>query len=144
MSQVMTQARSKAVAAAVLTRAGVIRPHGPRTLVSLVRIMRGYGLGLAGALGSAAARFPERDAIVDERGSVTYLELDERTNAVADVLASRGIAAGDRVALLARNHRGFVDAPAARSSSAPACCCSTRPSPAPRSARSASGRARGW
>jgi fatty-acyl-CoA synthase len=109
-TQAMRQVRSKAVAARVLTRAEVIRPYGPRTLASLVRIMRGYGLGLAGALGSAATRFPDRVAIVDERGPVTYRELDEHSNAVADVLASHGIGAGDRVALLARNHRGFVEA----------------------------------
>jgi len=112
VGRVGSQVRSKAVALRVLAQAGVIRPHGPATLASLARIMRSYGLGLAGAVGSAAARFPDRPAIIDERGSLTYRELDERSNAVADVLAGQGIGAGDRVALLARNHRGFVEAAA--------------------------------
>lgn len=107
---VAQQAGTKATAARVLTQAGVIRPLGPRRLLDLGRAMGGFGLGLAGTFGSAAARFPDRLAVIDERGALTYRELDERSNAIADALVRDGIRPGDGVALLARNHRGFVEA----------------------------------
>ena len=102
--------KSKATAARVLTRAGVIRPYGPAKLFNLGKVVTGFGLGLAGAFSAAATRFPDRLAVIDERGALTYREIDERSNAVADALAREGVAAGDGVALLARNHRGFVEA----------------------------------
>jgi fatty-acyl-CoA synthase len=108
--KVAAQARSKAVAARVLTQAGVIQPFGPVTLVGLVRSLRTWGLGLAGGFTAVAIRFPDRVGISDELGDLTYREIDERSNALADELARTGVREGDGVALLARNHRGFVDA----------------------------------
>ncbi|MBO9524268.1 MAG: AMP-binding protein [Nocardioidaceae bacterium] len=104
------EARTTATAVAVLTRTGVIRPFGPLTLAGLVRTLQGWGMGLAGGFASVAIRFPERTGLVDERGSLTFREIDERSNALADELARRGVGEGDAVALLARNHRGFLDA----------------------------------
>ncbi|RYE76636.1 MAG: acyl-CoA synthetase, partial [Myxococcales bacterium] len=75
----------------------------------LGRTVAGQGLGLAGVFGAAAVRFPGRAAVIDERGTLTYRELDERANALADSLAALGVGEGDGVALLARNHRGFIE-----------------------------------
>jgi fatty-acyl-CoA synthase len=108
--KIAAQARSKAVAARVLTQAGVIQPFGPVTLVGLVSSLRTWGLGVAGGFTAVAIRFPDRIGIVDELGELTYREIDERSNALADELAHRGVREGDGVALLARNHRGFLDA----------------------------------
>src|SRR5205807_2366265 len=49
-------------------------------------------------------------AIRAERGDVTYKELDARTNALANAWRERGLEAGDGVAILVRNHRGFLEA----------------------------------
>ena len=68
------------------------------------------GVGVAGGFIAVAARFPDRDGLVDELGSLTFREIDQRSNAVADELAELGVTPGDGVALLARNHRGFLDA----------------------------------
>src|SRR5947209_9479758 len=54
-------------------------------------------------------RYPHEPAVVDELGTLRFSELHERTNAIADVLARRRIRAGDRVALMCRNHRGFIE-----------------------------------
>jgi fatty-acyl-CoA synthase len=108
--KVAAQARSKAIAARVLTQAGVIQPFGPVTLVGLVRALRSWGMGLAGGFTAVAIRFPERTGLIDELGDLTFREIDERSNALADELARLGVSEGDGVALLARNHRGFVDA----------------------------------
>ena len=48
--------------------------------------------------------------MVDERGDLTFGEMHRRSNALARALAERGVAEGDSVALMCRNHRGFVDA----------------------------------
>ena len=108
--KVAAQAKSKAIAARVLTQAGVIQPFGPVTLVGMVKALRTWGMGVAGGFTAVAIRFPERTGLIDELGDLTFREIDERSNALADELASRGVGEGDGVALLARNHRGFLDA----------------------------------
>ncbi len=108
--KVAAEARNKAIAARVLTQAGVIRPFGPVTLLGLVRTLREWGMGVAGGFSAVAIRFPDRTGLVDELGELTFRDIDERSNALAEQLARRGVGEGDGVALLARNHRGFVDA----------------------------------
>ncbi|MET3963401.1 acyl-CoA synthetase (AMP-forming)/AMP-acid ligase II [Marmoricola sp. OAE513] len=109
VGQVVAQAKNKAIAARVLTQAGVIRPFGPVTLANLGLTLHHWGMGLAGGFQAVAIRFPDREGLVDELGSLTFREIDERSNAFADALAKRGIGPGDGVALLVRNHRGFLD-----------------------------------
>jgi fatty-acyl-CoA synthase len=55
-----------------------------------------------------ARRTPNRAAIIDDDGELTYKELDEAANAVAHGLLAKGVRAGDGVAILARNHRWFA------------------------------------
>jgi fatty-acyl-CoA synthase len=110
VDKVAAQAKSTAIAAKVLTQAGVIQPFGPITLVNLVRTLHDWGMGLAGGFQAVAVRFPDREGLVDELGTLSFREIDERSNALADRLAGLGVREGDGVALLARNHRGFVDA----------------------------------
>jgi acyl-CoA synthetase (AMP-forming)/AMP-acid ligase II len=95
------------------SRAGLLRPSGPRRLLAAGRAIRYWGLNFAGGYASAAARNPDRNAIVDDRGALTWAELDQRSNAVAHALSARGIGPGDTVGLLARNHRGFAESSAA-------------------------------
>lgn len=99
-----------AVASKVLTQAGVLRPYGPKTLGQLAATVAQWGMGLAGGFASAALRFPHHIGVIDERGSLTFADIEARSNALAHELLSQGIRAGDSVALLARNHRGFIDA----------------------------------
>ncbi|MFL6158726.1 MAG: AMP-binding protein [Marmoricola sp.] len=110
VEKLAAQAKNKAIAARVLTAAGIIQPFGPVTLVNLVRTLHDWGMGMAGGFQAVAVRFPEREGLIDELGSLTFREIDERSNALADRLAALGVREGDGVALLARNHRGFMDA----------------------------------
>ncbi len=59
---------------------------------------------------AAAQRHGDRPVIVDERGELSYKELDERTNALANAWREKGLKAGEGVAILGRNHRGFLEA----------------------------------
>ncbi|MFL5829740.1 MAG: acyl-CoA synthetase [Solirubrobacteraceae bacterium] len=97
-------------AARVFTRAGIVRPSRPDRVVRAVTALRRYGPTLAAGYRGCAARYPERSAIIDEGGTLTFAEVDARTNALAHGLAARGLRAGDRVAIMCRNHRGFIEA----------------------------------
>jgi len=56
----------------------------------------------------AAAEFPDAPAVTDERGSLTYRELDEQSNALAHALKELGLPDRSVVGVLARDHRGLV------------------------------------
>src|SRR3954452_5512749 len=57
-----------------------------------------------------ATLLPDRTWVVDERGELTFREMDQRTNRLARALNRLGVGEGDSIALMARNHRGFVEA----------------------------------
>jgi fatty-acyl-CoA synthase len=94
----------------VLTEAGVLRPSRPDRLVGALLSLVRWGFTPAAGYATAAARYPDEPAIIDENGTVTFAELDRRTGAIARGLQEAGVGEGDRVALLCRNHRGFVEA----------------------------------
>ncbi|SEC87582.1 fatty-acyl-CoA synthase [Nocardioides exalbidus] len=94
----------------VLGGAGVIRPYGPRTLLDLGRVVLRWGTGPAGGFATLAARAPHQVGVVDELGELTWGELHRRSNSLARALSERGVGEGDSVAVMCRNHRGFIDA----------------------------------
>ncbi|MFC9788165.1 long-chain fatty acid--CoA ligase [Rhodococcus sp. NPDC127528] len=60
-------------------------------------------LNLSMLLEDSARRYPDRDAVVLGDQRMTYAELNARANRVANLLISRGITPGDRVALSCSN-----------------------------------------
>jgi long-chain acyl-CoA synthetase len=58
---------------------------------------------LASLLEDSTARFPERDAVVLGGTRLTYAQVDGAANQVANLLVSRGIRPGDKVALSCAN-----------------------------------------
>ena len=63
---------------------------------------------LAINLESAAAQFPDREALVFRDRRITYREMDEEANRVANGLMATGIGQGDHVALVCPNVPEFV------------------------------------
>jgi acyl-CoA synthetase (AMP-forming)/AMP-acid ligase II len=96
--------------ARVLGGAGIIRPYSPRVLAALGTTLKAWGTGPAGGFIAIAKREPGRVGLIDEQGSLTFDEMHRRSNALARALAERGVREGDSVAVMCRNHRGFVDA----------------------------------
>ena len=94
----------------VLADAGVIRPIRPDRLWHVLRTLQKWGRSPAAGAISLAARFPEDTMILDELGTVSFSEVDTRTNALAHALSDAGLTEGDSVAIMARNHRGFIEA----------------------------------
>jgi acyl-CoA synthetase (AMP-forming)/AMP-acid ligase II len=100
---------TKAWVARTLWDAGVISLTRPDRLLQSGLAMLRWGATPAAGYAAAAARFPDEPAVIDELGTLSFKELDERTNRLANALAARGIAAGDHVAVMCRNHRGFIE-----------------------------------
>ncbi|MCL2831335.1 MAG: AMP-binding protein [Betaproteobacteria bacterium] len=55
-----------------------------------------------------ARKFPRRTALIGENGRRSYAELDEQANRLAHYLLSKGIHAGDHVALVAKSSINWV------------------------------------
>ncbi|MFJ1455429.1 acyl-CoA synthetase [Nocardia sp. N2S4-5] len=94
-------------ALAVLRRRGMVDPSRPGDLVRTVRDARIYGPFVT-VLRHATRRHGAATAIIDERGALTFDELDRQSNALTRGLAAAGIAVGSTVAVLCRDHRGMV------------------------------------
>jgi acyl-CoA synthetase (AMP-forming)/AMP-acid ligase II len=93
-----------------LIDAGLIAPMRPDRLALAGRALLRWGTTSAGAIAVAAARAPDQPAVIDELGALSYGELHRRANALASSFAAHGIRPGDGVAIMCRNHRGFMDA----------------------------------
>ncbi|HEY4097365.1 MAG TPA: acyl-CoA synthetase [Baekduia sp.] len=94
----------------VLAEAGVIRPMRPEKIVQMASTMLRWGPTPAAGYTVSAVRRPDKIGIVDELGTLTFREIEQRTNALANAWSDLGIGEGDGVAILCRNHRGFIDA----------------------------------
>src|SRR5690606_37190742 len=79
----------------------------PKETVQNLREVRQMG-PQAAAVRHSARIAPDRPALVDERGELTYKELDDQSTAVARGLQAAGITEGTVVAVLARDHRGLL------------------------------------
>ncbi len=99
----------RAHVARTLLGSGFLAPMRPDRAARALMALHRWGTTSAGAMAVSAARAPARTAIIDELGALTYAEEHRRTNALASSLKRHGINPGDRVAIMCRNHRGFID-----------------------------------
>jgi acyl-CoA synthetase (AMP-forming)/AMP-acid ligase II len=98
-----------------LRRAGLIAPLRPDRYLKIAAAMRREGMGMTVGFAGAAQRCPERPGLIDEIGTLTWRQLDERIDAFAAAL--QGLPSGAAptgkagvVEVMCRNHRGFVEA----------------------------------
>ena len=94
----------------VFSEVGLIRPMRPDKLARVAE--RYLRWGASPALGSAANAItaPDRTAIIDEAGTLTWEQTHRRSNALARALRDQGVGLGDGVAIMCRNHRYFIEA----------------------------------
>ncbi|MCW2595747.1 MAG: Plipastatin synthase subunit [Jatrophihabitans sp.] len=81
----------------------------PHKLLVTLRDLEAYG-PVGAAIALSAASYGDHPAIIDELGEVTFTEIDERSNALANALREKGLKANDGLGVLARNHRGLFEA----------------------------------
>ncbi|HLM31808.1 MAG TPA: AMP-binding protein [Solirubrobacterales bacterium] len=92
-----------------LMDAGVIRPMRPDRVARVFLELARWGASPAGGITGAAITNSDGTMLIDEAGSLTFGEVHRRSNALARALAEEGVRAGDGVAIMARNHRGFIE-----------------------------------
>ncbi len=92
----------------VLARQGVIRPLRPDKLLRIILAWRRWGITPPLGFAVGAVRHPDRPAVIDERGALSYAELAQRTTRLANGLRDR-IPRGTRIGVLCRNHHGPVE-----------------------------------
>jgi acyl-CoA synthetase (AMP-forming)/AMP-acid ligase II/NAD(P)-dependent dehydrogenase (short-subunit alcohol dehydrogenase family) len=98
-----------------MAKAGVLTPKSPARAPAMLAALR-FGASPAMACALAAARDPESVAIADEGGTETFAELCARSRALASALhATYGVGKERGLAVMCRNHRGFVEAALAAS-----------------------------
>jgi acyl-CoA synthetase (AMP-forming)/AMP-acid ligase II len=108
--QAAQQAVHKLRVARTLLGTGMFKPVRPDKTVRSLAALQRWGPTPAAAYAGAAIRYPNDLALVDERGALTFSDVHGRTNALAYGLEREGIGEGDSVAIMCRNHRGFIEA----------------------------------
>jgi len=99
----------------VLLGTGFAAPVRPDKIARAVWLLQRWSNTPAGAYSISALTNPERDAVLDELGGVSFRETHLRTNALANELAAAGIGPDQNVAVMCRNHRYFIEATVALS-----------------------------
>ncbi|HEY3633307.1 MAG TPA: AMP-binding protein [Jatrophihabitantaceae bacterium] len=95
--------------ARVLRGAGLVQPTHPLATFRRARDIGRWG-PLAGVARLGARRWPGAIGLVDDRGALTFGELDRRSNALAWAWRGQGIRQDSAIGVLCRNHRGLVEA----------------------------------
>lgn len=91
-----------------LRRARLIAPLRPDRYLRMAAAMRREGMTATVGFAAAAARCPDRPGLVDEIGTLTWKELDERIDAFAAALQALPDGAPEQIGVMCRNHRGFI------------------------------------
>ena len=87
--------------------AGALKLESPQAVAAMAADIARWGeIGMIPAVN--ARRTPHRVAVIDDEGAMTFRELDDSVNAVANCMVAMGVEGGNGVAILARNHRWFV------------------------------------
>ena len=107
---VLDQVAQKAFVARTLAGAGVIRPIRPDKLARIAVAYARWGASPALGIQAGAIPHPNQPCVVDALGQLTYADVDRRSTRLANALREAGVGEGDGVAILCRNHRGFIDA----------------------------------
>ena len=79
-----------------LAGAGALKPLPPARARQALRAARALGLGAAGGCAVSAARDPHGLAVIDERGTITFAELNERAERIAAALRTEHGVGPDR------------------------------------------------
>ena len=103
----MSKSSSTGALIDVARRAGLL---DPRRVPALAAAVARWGPTLAAPYAASAYATPGRPAIIDDRGTLTFGELDRRSTLLAQGLKRLGLGRNQRLGVACRNHREFVEA----------------------------------
>lgn len=90
-----------------MARAGVIAPMRPDKYLRVMAAGAREGRSVTSGFAMSAQRAPDRVALIDELGELTYAEINARADALGVALQEGN---AKTVGIMCRNHRGFVEA----------------------------------
>ena len=93
-----------------MVRAGIIAPMRPDKYLRIGAAMQRENMAITSGFAGASQRCGDRAGLVDELGTLTWRQIDTRADALAAALQSLPGGQPEVLGLMARNHRGFVDA----------------------------------
>jgi acyl-CoA synthetase (AMP-forming)/AMP-acid ligase II len=93
-----------------MVRAGIIAPLRPDKYLRIAAAARRERLSMTSGVAMSAQRCPDRPALIDELGALNYRQLDQCCDALAAALQQLPGGSPAVVAIMCRNHRGFVEA----------------------------------
>jgi acyl-CoA synthetase (AMP-forming)/AMP-acid ligase II len=99
-----------ATAARALVSSGLLSVPGPVGVLRLIREVYRGGTNLSTLLAVAVARWPDRTAIIDDDGALSYRDLQSKTESLAWELSRAGAGTGEAVGIMCRNGRDFAAA----------------------------------
>lgn len=108
-TQLTKRAGVEGMSALSLLRAGAFGLEPPHRLAHVLLAFHRNGPAGA-ALEVARRRHGSRTAVIDERRSLSFAELAERSQRLAIALRDKGFVDGDSIGLLCRNHAGLFEA----------------------------------
>ncbi|MCZ4550798.1 AMP-binding protein [Gordonia rubripertincta] len=97
----------------ILCSAGFLALLRPDKYVRMIAALLRLGASPLTGIGLSAARSPRATAIIDERGSLSWAALENRSDALAVGLANSSTREPATIGILCRNHRGLVESLAA-------------------------------
>jgi fatty-acyl-CoA synthase len=109
LMSIQQQVANKVHTIVTLAGAGILRPARPDRLLALAVTLMKFGPTPAAGYHAAALRYPDETAVIDELGTLTFAEIHERSNRLANALSDAGINEGDGIGIMCRNHRGFIE-----------------------------------
>ncbi|GFG53151.1 acyl-CoA synthetase [Mycolicibacterium agri] len=93
-----------------MRRAGMVAPLRPDKYLRIAAAMRRENVSSVSGFASSAQRCPDRPGLVDEIGTLTWREIDERCDAFAAALQALPGGQPRVLGVMCRNHRGFIEA----------------------------------
>lgn len=109
-NDVKESVRQWAAAVPAAVASGALRPVGPRAMAALARSLWQFGPTPAMLLAASAIRYPDRAALIDDSGQLTYRQLQERAEAIAAAVYALAPSPPRSLGIVCRNHRGFTEA----------------------------------
>ncbi|GAB89908.1 acyl-CoA synthetase [Gordonia rhizosphera] len=91
----------------VLQKTGAIDLTRPGAFVHAVKRTKIIGPASA-VIVHGAEEYPDAPALTDERGTLTFAEVDRQSNALANAMLASGVEPGSVIGVLARDHRGLI------------------------------------
>lgn len=83
-------------------------PHNPKGSLEMLRSLYRWRFAVGSLVHLDAQRYPDRLALVDDDGELTYRELDEMCTRVVLALMARGMSRDTKFGIIARNGRGII------------------------------------